>query len=160
MMAVRSGHATAVSSTNGSAWAMADAYAPLATVAGVAISPTRPLVVAATAWTAPGLDDAEHVDAERRLRHPLAQRRQRGRRRRVARHHEQLRAARQQLLGALQREALELGLRPGAVGQPGRVGQVQEVLVGQLHEQLVQDGQPAHAGVEDGDRARARIGGA
>ena len=60
----------------------------------------------------------------------------------------------------LQREALELGLRPGAVGQPGRVGQVQEVLVGQLHEQLVQDGQPADAGVEDGDRARARIGGA
>ena len=54
MMAVRSGHATAVSSTNGSAWAMADAYAPLATVAGVASRPTRPLVVAATACTAPG----------------------------------------------------------------------------------------------------------
>jgi hypothetical protein len=32
--------------------------------------------------------------------------------------------------------------------------------VRQLHEQLVQDGQAADAGVEDGDRARARIGGA
>jgi hypothetical protein len=54
---------------------MADAYAPLATVAGVAISPDAPLVVAATGLDRPGLHDAEHVDAERRLRHPLAQRR-------------------------------------------------------------------------------------
>ena len=56
-------------------------------------------------------------------------------------------------------------VQPGAVqavaaSTNGRVGQVQEVLVGQLHEQLVQDRQAAHAGVEDGDRARARISGA
>ena len=54
MIAARSGHATDVSRTNGSASAIAFAYAPLSTVAGVASSPTRPLRVAATACTAPG----------------------------------------------------------------------------------------------------------
>ena len=104
-----------------------------------------------------GLDHAEHVDAERRLRHPLAQRRQRRRRRRVAGDDEQLRAAREQLLGDLQREALELGLRAGRRRGSGPCRQVEEVLVRQLHEQLVQHGEPADAGVEDGDRARARV---
>ena len=54
MIAARSGHATEVSCTNGSASAIARAYEPLSTVAGVASSPTRPLRVAATACTAPG----------------------------------------------------------------------------------------------------------
>ena len=54
MIAARSGHGTAVSFTNGSASAIACAYEPLSTVAGVASSPTRPLRVAATACTAPG----------------------------------------------------------------------------------------------------------
>ncbi len=49
-----------------------------------------------------GAHDAEHVDPERRLAHPLAQRGQRGGRRRVAGDDEQLRAAREQLLGDLQ----------------------------------------------------------
>jgi len=49
MIAVRSGQGTCVRSTCGSAAAIAVAYAPLLTVAVVASTPTRPLRVVATA---------------------------------------------------------------------------------------------------------------
>ena len=129
------------------------------TVVGVASSPIRPLRVAVTACTRLGPHDAEHVDAERRLHHPAPQRGQRRGGRRVAGDDEQLRAAREELLGDLQREGLELGPRALAVGEARGVAQVEEVLVGQRDEQLVQDGEAADAGVEDGDRPVARIGG-
>ena len=105
----------------------------------------------------PGLDDAEDVDAERRLHQPRAQRRQRRRRRRVAGDDEQLDAARDQLLGDLERERLELGRGALAVGEARGVREVDEVLVGQLHEQLVQDGEPADPRVEHADRAPAQL---
>ena len=46
-----------------------------------------------------------------------------------------------------------------AVGEARGVAEVEEVLVRQAHEQLVQDGQAADAGVEDADRAVAGVGG-
>ena len=76
---------------------------------------------------------------------------ERRRARRVARDHEQLRAGGEQVLGDLDRERLELRLGAVAVRKPGGVAEVQVVLGGQRHEQLVQDGQPADAGVEHPD---------
>ena len=53
MIGARSGHATLSRCTCGSAAATARSYAPLATVAGVASSPTRPVWLPATAsWVA------------------------------------------------------------------------------------------------------------
>jgi hypothetical protein len=46
----------------------------------------------------------------------------------------------------------QLLLGAGAVGKAGGVAEVEEVLLGQRDEELVQDGEPAYAGVEDGDR--------
>src|SRR6266568_8867225 len=46
-------------------------------------------------------------------------------------------------------KAPQLIQRPRPIRQPGVVAQVDEVLVGHRHEALVQDGEPAHAGVED-----------
>ena len=105
----------------------------------------------------PGLHDAEHVDAERRLHQAAAQHRQRGRGGRVAGHHEQLDPARDQLLGDLERERLQLGRRALAVGEARGVREVDEVLVRQLHEQLVEDGEPADPRVEHADRAPAQL---
>ena len=45
----------------------------------------------------------------------------------------------------------------GSVGEVGVVAEVDEVLSGQRDQALVQHGQPADAGVEDGDRQR-RVG--
>ena len=52
----------------------------------------------------------------------------------------------------LEREPADLGQRTRAVRESRRVAEVDEVLVRQRHEQLVQDGQPAHARVEYADR--------
>jgi len=58
--------------------------------------------------------------------------------------HQQLRAPAQQLLASPQRTA-PVPRRALAVGKARRVAEVQKVLVRQLHEQLVQHGQAAHA---------------
>jgi hypothetical protein len=76
---------------------------------------------------------------------------------RVARHHEQLDVARQQQAGDLGGEAAKLLLGALAVGEAGGVAQVEEVLLGQPHQQLVQDGQASDARVEHADRARGGI---
>ena len=49
-------------------------------------------------------------------------------------------------------ERAQLGGRAVAVREAGGVAEVQEVLVRQRHEALVQDGEAADSGVEDGDR--------
>ena len=157
MIAARSGHGTDVSFTNGSASAIARAYEPLSTVAGVASRPDAAVARRRHGLHGAGLDDAEHVDAERGLHQPRAQGRQCRRRRRVARHDEQLDPPCQQLVGDLEREPLELGLSARAVREPRGVREVDEVLGRQLHEQLVQDGQTAHAGVEHPDRTPAHL---
>ena len=59
--------------------------------------------------------------------------------------------------GDLEGKALELLRGAVPVGKAGRVAEIQEVLVRELDEQLVQDREPAHAGVEDRDRPPARI---
>ena len=51
-------------------------------------------------------------------------------------------------LGKLVSELAQLAQRAVAVRETGRVAQVQEVLVRDLHEALVKHGQPADAGVE------------
>jgi hypothetical protein len=99
--------------------------------------------------------DGEHVDAEGRLHHPPPQRGQRRRRGRVAGDDEQLDRARDELLGDLHAEALELGRAALAVGEARGVAEVHEVLVRQADEQLVQHGEAAHPGVEDADRPGA-----
>ena len=106
-----------------------------------------------------GLHDAEHVHAQRRLHQPLPQRRQRGRRGAVAGDHEQLDPPRQELLGDLERERLDLPPRARAVRHPRGVGEVDEVLVRQLHEQLVQHREPTDPGIEHADGPTAqRVG--
>jgi acyl-CoA synthetase (NDP forming) len=76
-----------------------------------------------------------------------------GGRRRVAGRDDELDPLALEVAGDLSREAADLVERPRAVGQPGAVAQVDEVLVRKGDEALVEDGQPAHAGVEDADRA-------
>src|SRR5439155_24914073 len=121
--------------------------------------PDGPVARGATGPDPAGLDDAEHVDAERRLHHPALDSGQGRRGRAVARHDEQLHAPLDELLGDLEAEALELLRVAPAVREARRVAEVDEVLVRQRDEQLVQDGQPADAGVEDADGAAAGDGG-
>ena len=54
----------------------------------------------------------------------------------------------------LERETAHLCERAGAVRQPGVVAEVDRVLVRQRDEQLVEDGEAAHARVEHADRPR------
>ena len=58
----------------------------------------------------------------------------------------------------LTREASHLVQRPRAVGEPGVVAEVDEVLVRQRDEALVQDGQAADTGVEHADGPRIHGG--
>ena len=58
----------------------------------------------------------------------------------------------------LAREAAHLVERPRPVRQPRMVAEIDEVLVRQGDEALVQDGQPADAGVEHADRPRIHGG--
>ena len=117
----------------------------------------RPLRVVVTAWTASGptTPSTSTPSVVCALRSRSAG--QRRRRRRVAGDDEQLRVAREQRLGDLEREALELLGRAVAVREARRVAEVEEVLVRELDEQLVQHREPADAGVEDRDRPPARI---
>ena len=62
------------------------------------------------------------------------------------------------MLGDLDRARLELGLRAVAIWKPGGVAEVQVVLGGQRHEQLVQHGQAADAGVEHPDGLMGKLG--
>ena len=101
------------------------------------------------------LDDADHLDAERRREHPLAQRIQRRRARRVAGDDEQLARRASSNSAIWSAKLLELRGAALAVGKARGVAEVEEVLVRELDEQLLQDGQPADAGVEDGDRTLA-----
>jgi hypothetical protein len=87
--------------------------------------------------------DADDVHAEGGLHHPALQRGQGGGGRGVAGDDQELGAAAQQRLADLQGEGLELGRGAVPVREPRGVGEVDEVLVGQLHEQVVQDGQAA-----------------
>ena len=115
---------------------------------------SRPRPAPRPGWTTPSTSTPE-----RRLHQPLPQRGQRGRRGAVARHDEQLDPPRQQLLGDLERERLDLLARPRAVRHPRGVGEVDEVLVRQLHEQLVQHREPADPGIEHADGPTAqRVG--
>ena len=141
MIGARSGQATLSRCTCGSAAATARSYAPLATVAGVASSPIRPV----------RRHDPDQVNLARAELEVALERVERRRADRVARGHEQLRAGCEQVVGDLDRERLELLGGPLAVREPGGVAQVHVVLGRQRHEQLVQHRQPADAGVEHGD---------
>ena len=74
-------------------------------------------------------------------------------RRRVAGHDEQLGAPREQLLGDLQREALELLGGRSPYGKRAVSPRYRKSSCGSCDEQLVQHGEPADPGVEDRDRA-------
>ena len=71
----------------------------------------------------------------------------------VARGDDQLHALPLEVPRDLGREAPDLVERPRAVRKPGAVTEVDEVLVWKRDEALVQDGQSAHARVEDADGA-------
>ena len=151
MIGARSGQATLSRCTCGSAAATARSYAPLATVAGVASRPEAPGVAAGHRELGRRRDHADHVDVAPRVPEVFLERPERRRAGRVARDHEQLRALLEQLVGDLDRERAQLlGCAP-AVGKPRRVAEVEVVLGRQRHEQLVQHGQSADAGIEHGD---------
>ena len=157
MIAVRSGHAMLVTCTNGSTSAIASAYAPLATVTGVAITPIRPLRVAATACTAPGWTTPSTSTPSVVC---ISRARSAGSAAAVA----ELQATTSslirramQLLRDLQAERLQLRGRPLAVREAGRVREVHEVLVRELDQQLVQHREAADAGVEDPDGTAAQL---
>ncbi len=76
----------------------------------------------------------------------------RGSSRRVARRDDQLDALILEIARDLARKAADLVEWARAVGKPRAVAEVHEVLVGKRDEALVQDGEAAHARVEDADR--------
>ena len=78
--------------------------------------------------------------------------RQGSRGRGVARDDDQLDAVPLEPGSDLEREPPDLGQRARAVRESRCVAEIHEVLVRQRDEQLVQDGEPAHARVEDADR--------
>ena len=75
----------------------------------------------------------------------------------VAGDHDQLRAAVEQVRGVALDALAQLGLALRPVREARIVAEVDVVLLGQRHQALVQHGEPADAGVEDGDRQR-RVG--
>ena len=74
--------------------------------------------------------------------------------RRVAGGNDQLDALVLEVAGDLARKATDLVERPWPIRKPRTVTEVDEVLVRESDEALVQDGQSAHARVEDADGAR------
>ena len=90
-------------------------------------------------------------------RDALLEIRQRRRGRRVAGDEDQLDALRGEVAGDLACEAADLVERARAVRQARAVAEVDEVLVRHRHQALVEDGQPAHARVEDADRPRIHL---
>ena len=91
-------------------------------------------------------------DADDRHRELLLELRERRRRRGVARGDDELHALTLEEARDLAREAADLVGRTGPVRQPRAVADVHEVLVRERDEALVEDGQPAHAGVEHAER--------
>ena len=124
----------------------------MATVAGVASSPIRPVRLATTASWAAGPQDADHVDLGRDRREMLLERLERCGARRVAGDDEHLRALLEQMVGDRQRERAQLRVGPVAVREVDGVAEVQVVLGGERDEQLVQHGEAADARVEHPDR--------
>ena len=140
--------------TSGSAARSARSYAPLATVAGVASRPMRPVAAS------PRPPARRRAGRRRSRRRPASSACSRSRSAGSAAAVAELQATTSSFarrasssLGDLERERLELGARPVAVREARRVAEVHEVLVRERHEQLVQDGQPADPGVEHPDRA-------
>ncbi len=86
------------------------------------------------------------------------ERSERRRTRRVARDDDQLGALPEEVIGDLDREPLELLLRALAVREASRIAEVEVILGRQRHEQLVQHGEPADAGIEYGDGLRRGSG--
>ena len=75
-----------------------------------------------------------------------------GRGRRVARHDDELDALPLEMARRSRARTAHLGERAGPVREPRVVAEVDDVLVRQRDEQLVEDGEAAHAGVEHADR--------
>jgi hypothetical protein len=75
-----------------------------------------------------------------------------GRGRGVASHDEQLRPGAEQDVRELEREGVQLVGGAAAVGEAGRVPEVEEVLVRERDEALVEHREAADSGVEHGDR--------
>ena len=98
-----------------------------------------------------GLDHLDHGDAVA-SRVALASVAQHGGRRGVARDHERLHAARDELVHDRQGQGPHLGDGPRAVRRVLRVAHVEDGLVGQLVHDRPGHGQPAHARVEHADR--------
>src|SRR5919204_350016 len=92
--------------------------------------------------------------ADDRNRELLLQVWQRGRRRRVAGRDDELHALLLEVDADLAREHPQLAEGPRTVRQPRVVAEVDEVLVRKGDETLVEDGQAAHARVEDAHRPR------
>ena len=88
-------------------------------------------------------------DADDRHGQLLLQPRQRGRGRGVARDEDELHVLLGEIGADLAREAADLLERARPVRQARVVAEVDEVLVRHRHEALVEDGQSAHARVED-----------
>ena len=94
-------------------------------------------------------EDADHGHGELKLE--IRERRGRGR---VAGGDDELDAAALEVARDLGGEPTDLLEGTGPVREAGAVAEVDEILVRERDEALVQDGQPAHARVEDADRAR------
>ena len=99
-----------------------------------------------------GLDHRDHLHPA--LRRRRARRLEPGRGGGVAGDHDQLRAAVEQVGGVALDAGAQLLVGLGSVGKARVVAEVEVVLLRQRDEALVQDGEPADAGVEDGDRQR------
>ena len=100
-----------------------------------------------------GLEDADDRNREGAL--------QVGKRSRgcgVARDDDELHASGLEEVPDLERETTNLGKRPGTVGQARVVAEVHDILGGKRDEELVEDGEAAHAGVEDTYRSRIHTG--
>ena len=98
-----------------------------------------------------GRSRPRHHHADDRRLELLLERRQRRRGRRVAGDDDELDRHGLEKRRDLAREQLQLRRALLAVREPGRVADVGEVLARQLHEALVQHGEPAHARVEHPD---------
>ena len=96
----------------------------------------------------------DHRDHRHTIRERAPERRQCGGRGGVARDDQELGALVDEPCSELERKGLELGLRAVAVGEPRRVAQVDVVLVRQRHQALVEHGESADAGIEDGNWER------
>ena len=100
------------------------------------------------------VNDADHGHRERSL-----QVGERGGGGRVARSQDELDPLPLEIAGDLGGEPPNLGERTRPIGETGAVAEVDEVLVRHRDQALVQDGEPAGAGVEDADGSRIHCAG-